>query len=112
MVCGAAYSEEEIKIDGEYKSYTYLGGSGLNYTQDFCGNCGVYLFYRPEMAEGMIYVHAGVFDDQDAFEPKVELFCNDKSKWVGEINCLAESFTDNGTLQRLQMMMENIDQRV
>ena len=66
---------------------------------------------RPELIEGMVYLNLGNFDDWEAFKPKVEIWTDYKSSWLGKFDCVAETFVDNGTLDRIQIFMENLDQR-
>ena len=53
----------------------------------------------------------GTFDDWNSFKPKVELWNEYKSNWIGEFGCVSTVFEDNGTLERIQMCLENLDQR-
>ena len=80
--------------------------------KEFCGQCGSQIFTRPELIEGMVYSNLGNFDDWEAFKPKVEIWKDYKSSWLGKFDCVAETFVDNRTLERIQMFIEkNLDQR-
>ena len=74
--------------------------------KEFCGQCGSQIFTRPELIEGMVYLNLGNFDDWEAFKPKVEIWTDYKSSWLGKFDCVAETFVDNGTLERIQMFIE------
>ena len=66
---------------------------------------------KVDLIEGLIYVDFGTFDDWNSFKPKVELWNKYKSSWIGEFGCVSTVFEDNGTLERIQMCLENLDQR-
>ena len=66
---------------------------------------------HPECITDRTTFHMGNFDDWEAFKPKVEIWTDYKSSWLGKFDCVAEAFVDNGTLDRIQMFMENLDQR-
>ena len=61
--------------------------------------------------KNFVYLPVGTFDDWNAFRPKVELWNEFKSNWLGESDCVSTIFEDNGTLDRIQMCLENLDQR-
>jgi hypothetical protein len=58
-----------------------------------------------------MYLHLGSFDNPQAFTPKVEIWNKGKRSWFNGEGCIVESFEDNGTIERLQLLMENLDQR-
>ena len=107
----ASYNVSEVEITGNYKTFTYKGDSGNNLYSDFCSNCGCKLFTRVDLIEGIVYVHLGVFDDHDIFKPKIEIWDDYKCSWIKDDGCIQESFPDNGTLERIQQFLENMDQR-
>ena len=66
---------------------------------------------KVDLIEGLIYVDFGTFDDWNSFKPKVELWNEYKSNWIGDFDCVSTIFEDNGTLERIQLCLENLDQR-
>ena len=44
------------------------------------------------------------------FEPKGEIFTNYKLKWLN-YNSIKESFEEAAVMERIQLLMENLDQR-
>ena len=59
----------------------------------------------------MIYVPAGLLRDQIEFKPKVEIWAGSRPSWTNRPDCLVESFDDNGTIERISTLLENLDQR-
>ena len=107
----AIFSEEEVIFEGELKRYSALGSSGNQLHYDFCGNCGNNIATYPLLIAGILYMHIGSFDNPLAFTPKVEIWNKTKPEWFKSEGCIVESFEDNGSLERIQMLMENMDQR-
>ena len=73
--------------------------------------CQQLIYNKPELLEGMAYVPAGLLEDQIEFRPTVELWATNRPKWMSKASSIIESFNDNGTLERLQELLENLDQR-
>ena len=103
--------EDELTIDGELKRYSMTGGSGNGYHFNFCPNCGVTIYGKPDLLDGLIYVPAGLLHDKIPFKPTVELWTDDKAKWLKQAETIENSFVDNGTVERLGELLENLDQR-
>ena len=59
----------------------------------------------------MIYIPAGVLYDQIEFNPTVELWSGNRPKWMSKAKTIIESFQDNGTVERITELLENLDQR-
>ena len=107
----AVFYESEVKFEGDMKLFQLKGVSGNSVYKYFCENCGCRIMTKVDLIEGLIYVDFGTFDDWNSFKPKVELWNEYKSDWVGEFDCVSTVFEDNGTLERIQMCLENLDQR-
>ena len=107
----ATFYETEVEFSGDMKIFEYKGGSGKSIYKYFCENCGCRLMTKVDLIEGLAYIPVGTFDNWNAFKPKVELWNEFKSDWVGKFDCVSTIFEDNGTLDRIQMCLENLDQR-
>ena len=59
----------------------------------------------------MIYFPAGLLNGQIKFMPTVELWTENRPENVLETNTTKASFVDNGTVERLVELLENLDQR-
>ena len=108
---GYAISKDELSIQGNLSKFTYSGGSGLSLHVNFCSKCSTKIYTQPEILEGMIYVPAGLLRDQIEFKPKVEIWAGSRPSWTNRPESLAESFDDNGTIERISTLLENLDQR-
>ena len=106
----AMFGEQEIIIKGEAKKYTCSGGSGLPVHYFFCSDCGVKVYGKADAFEGFIGIPIGTFDDPHQFEPKGEIFTNYKLKWLN-YNSIKDSFEEAAVMERIQLLMENLDQR-
>ena len=58
-----------------------------------------------------MYVLAGLLGGQIEFKPTVELWSGSRPKRMHEVPSIIESFNENETLERLQELLENLDQR-
>ena len=108
---GYAISKDELSIQGDLSKFTYSGGSGLSLHVNFCSKCSTKIYTQPDILEGMIYVPAGLLRDQIEFKPKVEIWAGSRPSCTSKPESLAESFDDNGTVERISTLLENLDQR-
>ena len=108
---GYAISKDELSVEGNLSQFTYSGGSGQNLHVNFCPKCSTKIYTQPDILEGMIYVPAGLLRDQIEFKPKVEIWAGSRPSWTSKPESLAESFDDNGTVERISTLLENLDQR-
>jgi hypothetical protein len=106
-----AMPKHELNIEGELTNHTISGGSGMDMHYYFCASCGVIIYNEPELLGGMIYIPAGVLYDQIEFNPTVELWSGNRPKWMSKAKTIIESFQDNGTVERITELLENLDQR-
>ena len=110
-ISALAWPEHEINISGNLKSYKIVGGSGMDMYYYYCPSCSCFIYNKPDLLEGMAYVPAGLLGDQIEFKPTVELWSDNRPHWMQKAPSIIESFSDNGTLERLQELLENLDQR-
>lgn len=108
---GYAISKDELSIEGTLSKFSYSGGSGLSLHVNFCSKCSTKIYTQPDILQGMIYVPAGLLRDQIEFKPKVEIWAGSRPSWTSRPESLAESFEDNGTIERISTLLENLDQR-
>ena len=108
---GYAISKDELSIEGNLSKFSYSGGSGLSLHVNFCSKCSTKIYTQPDILEGMIYVPAGLLRDQIEFKPKVEIWAGSRPSWTSQPESLVESFDDNGTVERISKLLENLDQR-
>ena len=53
----------------------------------------------------------GNFDDYHVFKPKIEVWKEEKCNRFKDDGSFTTSFDDNGTIERIQQLLENLDQR-
>ena len=69
------------------------------------------IWNKPEVLGGMVYLPAGLLNGQIEFRPTVELWSAGRPAWMMQASTIIESFSDNGTVERIQELLENLDQR-
>ena len=106
-----AMPEDELVCEGELQRYSVAGGSGSGLHYNYCPQCSVIVYNKPDLLDGMVYLPAGLLSDQIKFTPTVELWTSDKADWLEQAKSIKASFEDNGTVERLQELLENLDQR-
>jgi|TARA_B100000959_G_scaffold284154_1_gene354995 hypothetical protein len=106
-----ALPEDELSHEGELDVFSISGGSGKKLHYYFCPQCSIIVYNKPDVLDGMIYLPAGLLADQIEFSPTVELWTKSKAKWLPQAGSIKASFEDNGTVERLVELLENLDQR-
>ena len=106
-----AMPEHEIEVEGNLSVHTIVGGSGSDMHYYFCPKCSVIIYNKPELLGGIAYVMAGAVSGQIDFKPTMELWCNNRASWMARAPSIIESFEDNGTVERIEGLLENLDQR-
>ena len=106
-----AMPEDELEIDGPVSIYTTEGGSGNKMHYGACSKCSTSIWNKPEVLGGLGYLPAGLLAGQIEFRPTVELWSGGRPKWMTKASTIKESFPDNGTVERIQELLENLDQR-
>ena len=83
---GCLYSEDEIQESGETEVYE-------------------------EVMEGMVGIPLGIFDTAKSLSPKAEIWTAEKLPFLKTDDCIAESFEDSGIAERLNALLENLENR-
>jgi len=73
---------DAIKITGDLKEFTKIGGSGKKVHEGFCSNCGSTLFGRPEVWPHIRTVSASSLDNPELFHPEMDAWLEDAQPWV------------------------------
>ena len=69
------------------------------------------VYNKPDLLEGMDYIFSGMLRDYYEFKPGVELFTDNRLPWENKPDTIIQSYSHNGTLERIGEIMENLDQR-
>ncbi len=64
----AFFNKEDVKIEGKLSRYASTTDTGSVITRSFCTTCGSRLFGESNVANNMISISAGVFDDNHGVE--------------------------------------------
>ena len=110
-LCALAMRGEELTVNGDLRRHTVVGGSGMDMHYNFCEKCGVIIYNQPEVLGGMLYIPAGLMDGQIEFKPTLELWTPHRPSWMTPAPSIIASVEDNGTVERIQELLENLDQR-
>ena len=111
IAIAALYSDEEINMAGETKTYNYLGGSGMEVVNHFCPNCGCRIVSFAEAFPGIGAYPIGIFEKSTEFIPKSEIFTNYKLPWLQNDGCIEESFEEAAVGERLMLLLEELENR-
>ena len=110
-ISALAWPEHEINITRILKSYKIVGGSDMNMYYYYCPSCSCFIYNKPDLLEEMAYIPAGSLAEQIEFKPTAELWSDKRPNWMQKAPSIIKSFNDNGTLEKLQELLENLDQR-
>lgn len=80
----AVYADEDVKITGETKSYTYTSDAGRPVTNVFCPNCGSSLTMHAAALAGLTLIRAGTLDDSSSVHPQFVVFNKRRPAWDGD----------------------------
>ena len=105
------YTELDVEISGENRIFSYEGGSGSFLHVKFCSSCGIYVCTKPDLLEGMVYIFCEILRKYYEFKPGVELFSDHRFPWENNPDTMVQSYSHNGTLERIGELLENLDQR-
>lgn len=74
----AGYSAEQVGLPrGEPKVYE----SSPGVRRSFCGRCGTPISFEDDRLPGETYLHVGVFEDPEAFEPEAHDWVSRRLRW-------------------------------
>jgi hypothetical protein len=83
----ARWPTQDVRIDGESKSFVKVADSGNRGTFHFCPNCGSDVFYEidgkfDDKFNGLIAIPLGAFDDPYFLTPAFSVWEKRKHDWV------------------------------
>ena len=77
----AFFRRADLKISGELKEWTRIGGTGKPLTNHFCPECGTNVFWFPEFRPEHAGVAIGCLTTP-APEPQSAIFLSEKQSWL------------------------------
>ena len=79
----ARWPEEQVKIEGNSKSWTHRADSGNRISHHFCPDCGSTVHYRIEgKFDGLVAIPLGAFDDPYILKPSFSVWEERKHDWL------------------------------
>ena len=69
------------------------------------------VFFWVDLLAGTVYIHLENFDDYHISKPKIEVWKEEKCNRFKDDGSFMTSFEDQGTIERIQQLLENLDQR-
>lgn len=78
------YGEDELKLSGAIKGYTYTSDGGNPVTTMFCPNCGSGLYMTTPLFPGLLLLRAGTLDDSTGVDPQFVVFNKRRPAWDGD----------------------------
>ena len=78
---------------------------------DFFSELWMQVFFRVDLLAGTVYIHLENFDDYHISKPKIEVWKEEKCNRFKDDGSFMTSFEDKGTIERIQQLLENLDQR-
>lgn len=73
---------------GTAKTYTKIGGSGLEVLVAFCGDCGTALYSTKDDTEGPFNLRIGAIKQRRELPPKMQGFCESGMPWAMDISSI------------------------
>jgi hypothetical protein len=80
--------KEAVTIEGTFKNFSSIGGSGNSVLSHFCPECGSSIAEEPGTRPGFIILNVGTFDHPSVAKQGQEIFRDDALPWIevhGEI---------------------------
>ncbi len=80
----AFYDENDLKLSGELKTFTYTSDAGNPVTSHFCPNCGTKIYLTGTAFPGLALILVGTLDDNSAVRPQFVVFDKRRPAWDGD----------------------------
>jgi hypothetical protein len=88
----ARWPEDQVTIEGEFKTWQRAGDEGGIGTFSFCPDCGATVFYVIDAMPGQIAIPLGALAGQDQPAPKVSVYENRLQPWVAILGDAIERY--------------------
>lgn len=80
----AVYADEDVKITGDSKTYTYTSDNGRPVTNRFCPNCGSSITVVTPALPGLTLIRAGTLDDSSGVAPQFVVYDKRRPAWASD----------------------------
>jgi hypothetical protein len=75
------FSRDEVAFTDALKSFSMIGGSGMETVRYFCENCGSQIFGSGPPDDDRWTVYAGTLDDPSLFQPDSAVMTSSRPSW-------------------------------
>src|SRR5215813_7502501 len=82
----AFFRRDDVKTNGEFRTYTRKSDSGFTVNFRFCPDCGSTVFWEPERRPDAIAVAVGSFADPTFPAPSQSVYNELRHPWVSSLN--------------------------
>lgn len=82
--------KSSFAFQGETRTYTVRGTSGLSSIRHFCPTCGSLLFGTSGVSPEAVSLYVGSLDDPSVFQPEAVIFKRDRHDWDVTAGALPE----------------------
>ncbi|MEK1928306.1 MAG: GFA family protein [Pararhizobium sp.] len=79
--CYMIFSRGEVAFTDALKSFSMIGGSGMETVRYFCENCGSQIFGSGPPDDDRWTVYAGTLDDPSLFQPDSAVMTSSRPSW-------------------------------
>lgn len=83
-----------LELTGPTKVFEDIGASGMRVGRRGCASCGSPLTTEADATPDFMFIKAGTIDDNDWFQPTIELFAPKRRHWVKPVPG-AQQFDNN-----------------
>ncbi len=80
----AVYAAEDVKIAGDYKTFTYTSDAGRPVTNLFCPTCGSSIAMQTPALAGLTLIRAGTLDDSTGLAPQFVVYNKRRPDWASD----------------------------
>ena len=70
--------QSDVKVSGTVNSFDHAADSGTVLTKEFCPKCGSQMFGKSGAREGMMYLRAGIINEQEHVQPQLNVYAGSK----------------------------------
>lgn len=78
----AMFQTDNVALDGEVASYSYVAASGNTLTQFFCPGCGTPIYAQSSARPQFRTIRFGVIDEPHGLKPQMAIWTDDAPDWA------------------------------
>jgi hypothetical protein len=82
LTVNAYFNESDVRIEGEYRTYSREAPEGRKLHNYFCPTCGTTVGWRADLRQGLIGIAVGSFNDRKFPQPQVSIWEDSMCEWV------------------------------